>query len=104
MYYNSDDKQQFIEGELVGLRAARDSAIATALLTKGAWARAQSDAQRARFSGDENAEKLVYATRERFRAAHREAAALKDEVAGVEYDLGYDGYEDEDLDEYVYAA
>ena len=104
MYYNSEDKQGFLKGELRGLRDARDSAVAVSEFARRAW-----DREEARLSASASPERdyrdsPAYAARERFRVAHREAVKLKDEVAEVEYDLGLedDGYGD--LDEYGYAA
>jgi len=106
MYYNSNDEQQFLKGELRGLRAARDSACYLNSLAKANWSRAEADVQRTELATDQSAMDRAHAAKERFRVSHREAVALKDEVAAAEYDLGLDGYGDEygDLDEYGYAA
>ena len=87
MYFNSDNKQQFLEGERAGLQAS-------AHFAQMAWSRAEANAQRVALSNDETAEAHSHAMKERFRVAHREAMAFEDD-------------EDEeygDMDEYGYAA
>ena len=89
MYYNTEDKQQFIEGQ-------RDSLAASALYARLALSRAEADAQRAAMKGNQLAEDRVYAMRERVRAAHREAMTFE---ADLEENDEYG-----DLDEYGYVA
>lgn len=96
MYHGIHDKQGFLRGELAGLRGARDSAIQSAVYARSALARAEADAQRVCYRDDEGPARRAHALRERTRAAHREAMALRDEVAELEYELGDDGYEDYD--------
>ena len=90
MYFNSDDKRQFIEGERAGLRASTHFA-------RMAWSRAEADGQRMALSNDEGAEARTHAKRERFRAAHREAMAFESDIEENDDEYG-------DLDEYGYAA
>ena len=89
MYYNAEDKQQFIQGE-------RDSLAASALYARLALSRAEADAQRLAMAGSKPAEDRAYAMRERVRAAHREAMSFE---ADIEEDDEYG-----DMDEYGYAA
>lgn len=46
------------------------------------------------------ADEIAFDAQEKFRRAHREASRLRDEVAAIECDLGYDqsGYDDYDYD------
>ena len=97
MYYDIRGKQGFQRGELIGLRGARDAAIASAAYANAAWSRAEAESQRVCYRDDESAAHQAHATRERARVAHREAMALRDEVAELEYEMGED-------DEYGYAA
>jgi len=104
MYYNTEDKSQFLRSELNGLRKARDGALATNYLIRQTWAREDADLTRDAAIHEEYRDSSAYAARERFRVSHREAAKLKDEVAALEYDLDDKGDEYGDLDEYGYAA
>ena len=90
MYYNSDDKQQFIEVERAGLQASTHFA-------RMAWSRAEANGQRMALLNDEGAESRTHAKRERFRAAHREAMAFESDVEEENDEYG-------DLDEYGYAS
>lgn len=90
MYYNSDDKHQFIEGERAGLQASKHFA-------RMAWSRAEANGQRMALLNDESAEAHTHAMRERFRVAHREAMAFESDVEEDDDEYG-------DLDEYGYAA
>lgn len=101
MYYNTDDKAQFLKSELVALRNARDSAVKGSKIAEKAYAREEANFSRCAMAGQDYRQSPAYATRERFRHTHIEATKLKDEVAGLEYDLGI---EYGDLDEYGYAA
>lgn len=104
MYYNSEDKHQFLESELNGIRKARDSAIAIGEYARRAWDREEANFTRNASSGQDYRVSAAYAKKERFRTSHREAVKLKDEVAALEYDLGIEDDEYGDLDEYGYAA
>ncbi len=95
MYFDSGGKSRFLNSECAQLRAARDSAVRASLLAKAAWDRAEAELLR---SGDidfDTAETHAFAMQERYRVAHREACALKDEVAELEYELGFDEEYDE---------
>jgi len=89
MYFNSDNKQQFLEGERAGLQAS-------AHFARLSWSRAEANAQRVALSNDEGAEAHSHAMKERFRVAHREAMAFESDI---EEDDEYG-----DMDEYGYAA
>lgn len=100
MFHDLRGDQAFLKGELAGLKRARASALATAGYARSGWMRAAADADRAICEDDERALNRVAAKRERFRASHKEAMALRDEVAELEAELDEYG----DLDEYGYAA
>lgn len=105
MYYNSDDQTHFLESELSGLRMARNSAKNCADLIRKKWNREEVALDRS--DAPDNAEYRItpaYAARERFRTAYKEAVKLKDEVASLEYDLGYEESEYGDMDEYGYVV
>lgn len=89
MYWNTDDGKRFTDGERAALQAS-------ALYARLAWSRAEADSTREALIGDERAEMHEKAMRERFRAAHRQAALLESETEA--------GDEDDDHDEYGYAA
>lgn len=101
MYYNTDDKAQFLKCELVALRKARDSAVKGSKIAEQAYAREEANFTRHIMAGQDYRNSSAYAAREKFRHTHIEATKLRGEVAGLEYDLG-DEYGD--LDEYGYAA
>ena len=90
MYYNTEDKHQFTEGERAGLRAS-------AMYARLAMSRADADAQRIAMTGSASAEDHAYAMRERFRVAHREAMTFESELEDDDDEYG-------DEDEYGYAA
>ena len=89
MYYNTEDKRQFLEGERAGLDAS-------ALYARLALSRAEADGQRLARAGSQSAEDHSYAMRERFRVAYREAMNFESDI---EEDEEYG-----DEDEYGYAA
>jgi len=89
MYFNSDNKQQFLEGERAGLQAS-------AHFARMSWSRAEANAQRIALNNDEGSEAHSHAMRERFRVAHREAMTFESDI---EEDDEYG-----DMDEYGYAA
>jgi len=90
MYHGKYDQTRFAA-------AARESALASSMLARAAWERVHADGQRLIHRGDETADQRIHAMRERFRVAHRETVALKDEMAECDETDG-------DLDEYGYAA
>ena len=90
MYYNSDDKRQFIDGERAGLQASTHFA-------RMAWSRTEANGERMALLNDEGAEARTHAMRERFRTAHREAMTFESDVEEDDDEYG-------DLDEYGYAA
>ena len=98
MFYNRQDQQGFQDSERAGLKAAADSAVATAAFARAGWCRADADGQRSMHENDSGNDALTLVKRERFRTAHREAMELRDEVA----ELDDDSYGD--MDEYGYAA
>ncbi len=104
MYYNTEDKTQFLKSELRALRNARGSAVKSSTFIEQTWDREEANLTRHAMAGEDHRSSPAYAARERFRHSHIEATKLKDEVAGLEYDLGIDDDEYGDLDEYGYAA
>ncbi len=104
MYYNTEDKTQFLRSEQRALSNARDSAVKSSAFIKQTWGREEANLTRHAVAEQNYRNSSAHAAREQFRHSHIVATKLKDEVADLEYDLGIEDDEYGDLDEYGYAA